>query len=129
MRVAHEETFNQLTGRIFRACAARHDWPAKLTGAVRAAIEFALESPEEAQLLLYETLGADRELTERALASNEHLVGLLRAGREYSPQAAMLPELTERADRLPSIAPELVQMTLIPYVGTEEARRLAASAA
>lgn len=143
VRVAHGEAFDRLTGRIFRACAAEIDWPRRLAAAVRAAICLALEAPEEARLLLYESLGSDPELAAHVLASNEHLIGLLRAGREHSPHAGSLPELTERAligaatsivgnrliqgqaDRLRAVEPELVQLMLIPYVGGGQARRLA----
>lgn len=141
LRVAHEEAFDRLAGTIFRACAGVLEWPAKVAAAVAAAIRFAVESPGEARLLIFDAVGAEPELAARVLASNEHLVGMLRAGREHCPQAAMLPELTERAmigaattivgnrlmrgqaDRLPALEPELVQLILIPYLGREEARR------
>jgi TetR/AcrR family transcriptional regulator len=145
--VAHEETFDRLAGTIFRACASEREWPRRLAAAVRAAIEFSVESPVEARLLVLDTVGADPQLAARVLASNEHLIGLLRAGRQESAKAALLPELVERAlvgaassvigarlmqdqiDDLARIEPELVQLMLIPYVSVDEAQQLAAVAA
>jgi AcrR family transcriptional regulator len=144
--IAHEQAFDRLSGELIRACAAQADWPAKIVAAIAATTAFAVRSPEEAQLLVLEALAADSVLAERALASNGFLVGLLRNGREQCPQAAALPELTERAlvgaitsvigqrllcgqvDQLPALAPQLVHLTLIPYLGFEEAARVARTA-
>jgi AcrR family transcriptional regulator len=141
--VAHEQAFSRLTAELAAACGGRVEWSAKVAAAVTAAIDFAVRAPEEARLLLLEELAADPILAERTLASNEFLVGLLRNGREQCRSAASLPELTERAlisattsvvgrrlmydqaDTLPQLAPELIQLILIPYLGNEEAARIA----
>lgn len=140
---AHEEVFNHFAAELFRACAGEVEWPDKVTAAVRAAVAFAVAGPEEAQLLIVDVVAADPTLVARVLASNDYLVGLLRNGREQSPEVAALPELTERAligaatsvigsrllshqaDRLPALEPELVQSMLLPYVGVAEARQRA----
>jgi AcrR family transcriptional regulator len=145
--VAHEEAFGRLSGELVGACAAESQWPRKVARAIAAAIEFAMWAPEEAQLLLVEAVAADPALASRVLVSNDFLVGLLRNGRERCPQAATLPELTERAligattsiigarllagqaDRLPALEPQLVQLVLMPYIGIEEARRVAEASA
>jgi AcrR family transcriptional regulator len=141
VQVAHDEAFDRLCGSIFRACAAKWKWPEKVAAAVGVAIRFAIESPDEARLLLFDAIGADPELAARVLAANEHLAGMLRAGREHCPHVASLPELTEPAmigaatsiignrvmqgqlDRLPELEPQLVQLILIPYLGLDGARR------
>lgn len=145
--VAHEETFDRFAAELFRACAGEADWPAKVAAAVKAAVAFAVDNPEEAQLLLVDAVAADPALVTRVLASSDYLVGLLRNGREQSPEAAVLPALTERAligaassvigsrllshqaDRLPALEPELVQLMLMPYVGVDEARQRAEDSA
>jgi AcrR family transcriptional regulator len=145
LTIAHEEAFDRFVAHLFRACAAQPTWPAKVTAAVGIAIDLAVRSPHEAQLLIVDAVAADPDLGLRVLASNDFLVGLLRNGREQCPGAASLPELTERAqigatasvighrllsgqaDRLPALKPELVQLILIPYLGLEEAARAAAS--
>jgi AcrR family transcriptional regulator len=141
--VAHEEAFERFAGELFRACAAESTWPAKVAAAIGFALELAARAPEEALLLVLDALAFDPELASRVLASHDYLVGLLRNGREYCPQAASLPELTERAlvgamasiigsrlmsgqsDQLPALRPQLVQLVLIPYLGIEDARRAA----
>jgi len=141
--LAHEEAFDRLAAELFRACAGENEWPAKVAVAVSAAIGFAARNPDEAQLLVVDALAADPTLAERALLSNDYLVGLLRNGREQCLQAGTLPELTERAligaassvvgtrllagqvDQLPVLEPQLIQLMLMPYVGISEARRIA----
>ena len=143
---AHEEAFDRLSGELFRACAAESEWTAKVVAGVAAGIGFAARAPEEAQLLVVDAVAADPTLASRVLASNDYLVGLLRNGREQCPRAATLPELTERAlvgattsiigmrllcgqaDQLPDLEPQLVQLLLMPYVGVDEARRVAEAA-
>jgi AcrR family transcriptional regulator len=141
--VAHEEAFDRLAGELFRACAGESEWTAKVAAGIGAAIGFAVRNPEEAQLLVIDAVAADPTLAARVIASNDYLVGLLRHGREQCPSAATLPELTERAligattsvvggrllcgqaDQLADLEPQLVQLLLMPYVGIEEARRVA----
>jgi AcrR family transcriptional regulator len=141
--VAHEQAFDRLTAELVGACAGQAEWSTKVAAAIAAAIDFAVRAPAEARLLVLEELAADPVLVERALVSNDFLVGLLRNGREQCRRAATLPELTERAligattsvigrrlfydqvDSLPALAPQLTQLILIPYLGNEEAARIA----
>jgi len=143
--VAHEQAVSRLAGEVVGACAGQSEWPAKLAAAVGAAIGFATRAPGEALLLILDALAADPVLASHVVTSNDFLVGLLRNGREQWPRAAALPELTERAligaatsvigakltageaDRLASIEPELVQLILMPYLGSEGAHRMAAA--
>ena len=144
--IAHAEIFDRLASAIFRTCASESEWAAKVAASVETAISFAMDAPEEASLLVLDVVAADRALAARAIASGDHLAGLLRAGREHCPDAAAsLPELTERAlvgattsligsrlmadqvDRLPELAPQLVHLILMPYLGPDEARQAAAA--
>jgi AcrR family transcriptional regulator len=141
--MAHEAVFDRLVDELIRASSSASEWPEKIAVAVAAAIDFAVRAPEEAQLLVLEAAAAEPALVVKVLASNDYLVGLLRTGREYCPEAASLPELTERAligatvsvigarllsgqtDQLPGLEPQLVQLILMPYLGIEEAARVA----
>lgn len=143
MLVAHEEAFDRLAAVLVRACAGQREWSAKVMVATGAAIDFAIQTPEQARLLVPEAIAVDSVLIERVIASTDFLVGLLRNGREQCPSAAVLPELTERAligavasmigrrllcgqvESLPALAPQLTHFLLIPYLGTEEAARIA----
>jgi AcrR family transcriptional regulator len=142
---AHEQAFSRLAGELAGACARKPSWPAKVSAAIAAAIEFATRAPDEALLLVLEAVAPDSVLASRVLASNAFLVAMLRGGREQWPAAASLPDLTERvlvgaatavigtrlmagqADRLAVLEPQLVQLVLMPYLGNEAARRVAES--
>jgi AcrR family transcriptional regulator len=144
---AQEQAFDRLSGELRRACEAKSEWPAKVVAAIAVAIDFAVRIPEEAQLLLPQVVAAEPALVERAMACNDFFAGLLRSGREQSPRAVALPELTEQAliggcvsmiatklltcqaDLLPALASPLVQLVLIPYLGHEEAGRRAETCA
>jgi AcrR family transcriptional regulator len=141
--VAHEQAFNRLSSELVGACAGELAWSQKVGAAVAAAIEFATRAPDEALLLVLDALAADAVLASRLLASSDFLVGLLRNGREQCAAAATLPDLTERAlvgaatsvigsrlmagqaEGLLELEPQLVQLILMPYVGGEEARKVA----
>jgi AcrR family transcriptional regulator len=141
--LAHDVVFERFLGSLVRACNSEREWPLKVKGAIGTTIAFAVAEPEQAQLLALDALAADVDVTRRVLASNDHLAGLLSAGRQHDPRGADLPDLTEKAlvgavsaiiagrlmngeaERLPELEPELVQLVLTPYVGAEEATRVA----
>lgn len=140
---AHEAIFERFLGLVFRACNAASEWPFKVRAVVEAALEYAAAEPAQVGLLTLDPLSADVEMTQRVLASNEHLAALLSRGRSLSEEAAALPELTEKSvigaltaivssriaagepKRLPELAPQLVELALTPYVGAAEAKRVA----
>jgi AcrR family transcriptional regulator len=139
---AHEETFERLTARIFRACAGQRQWPLKVKAAIADVLAFVGEDPERARLLILDTLAADLEVARRVLDSNAHLASLLYAGRRHSTDARLQSDLTEEAiiGAISSIAsgrllagrplddlePQLVTFALTPYIGSAEAERIAA---
>jgi AcrR family transcriptional regulator len=144
--VAHEQAFSRLSGELVAACAGESEWAAKLVAAIGAAVEFATRTPQEARLLVIDAVAADPVLASRVLASHDFFIGLLRDGREQCPRAAGLPELTERAlvgavtavigarlmsgqvDRLAEMQTQLLELVLMPYLGAEEAHRVATEA-
>jgi AcrR family transcriptional regulator len=144
---AHLLSFQQLEKALRTSCARQESWPESVASAVRAALDFAADSPEQASLLAFAPLAAQPELTARALVAKDHLLVLLRRGRERCPGAKAPGELVEqallmgvmqvvgaelaagRAKRLPALAPELAQILLTPYLGQGEARRAASAAA
>ena len=142
----HLIAFERLEKALRISCASRPSWPEAVAAAVGAALDFAADSPEEASLLAFAPLAAEPELTARAVAANDHLLALLRAGRGQCAAAEAPGELTEqallmgvmhlvgaellagRAKRLPELAPELAQILLTPYLGEGEAKRAATAA-
>lgn len=145
--VSHEVAFGRLSAGLRQACGGKDGWPAKVAAGVSAAVDYARAVPDEARLLVLDAVGTEPVLARRAVASTEELTDFLRSGRDQSERAAELPELTERAlvgamtsvigarlvagraDSLPALKPQLVELMLMPYVGLEEARRLASSGA
>jgi AcrR family transcriptional regulator len=142
---AHDLIFERFVGLIVRACNSEARWPRKVKVALGAALEFAASEPEQAQLLTLDALAANIEVAKRVLDSSDHLTALLSAGRRESARASELPPLTEKAligaisatvsgrlmngesDRLPELEPQLVELTLMPYIGAMEAARVAAA--
>ncbi len=140
---AHEAIFERFLGLVFRACNAALEWPFKVRSVIEAALEYAAAEPAQVGLLTLDPLAADVEMAQRVLASSEHLAALLSRGRAAGEAAVELPELTEKsvvgaltaivssriangeAQRLPELAPQLVELALTPYVGAAEAKRVA----
>jgi AcrR family transcriptional regulator len=144
---AYEAAFERVTAAILAAAEDSPDWPSGISAGVDAALEFATEFPDQARLLVvFHAAVAEPHLSNRAREMQRRLVGLLYAGRERRDGARAPLELTEQAvlgaamsvvgaqiladrlDRLPELKPELVQLILIPYIGHEEAGRIALAA-
>jgi AcrR family transcriptional regulator len=140
---AHDVVFERYLAALLRACNSEQEWPLKIRASIATTIAFATAEPEQAQLLALDSLAGDAEVARRVLASSDHLASLLSAGRQYNPRGAELPELTEKAlvgavsaliagrlmngeaEVLPELEPQIVELILIPYVGPEEASRVA----
>jgi AcrR family transcriptional regulator len=141
--VAHDVVFERYLGVLLLACNGVGEWPLKVKAAIAATLAFAVGEPEQAQLIALDALAADVDLTSRVLASTDRLAAPLSAGRQYNPRGAELPALIEKAlvgavmaivsrrlvngeaETLPELEPQLVELILIPYLGHEEATRVA----
>jgi AcrR family transcriptional regulator len=144
---AHNAAFSRLNSLIVDACAAESAWPDGVVAAVREALEYAAASPDEARLILISShTSSEPALARRGRAAHEQLAALLRSGRQRAKGGPAPPAATEEAiigaamslvgnclldepERLPDLAPELVQIILTPYLGDGEARRFAEAAA
>ena len=143
---AHERAFARLSKAIVEACRTKAPWPARVAAAVSRALEFAVSSPNEAQLVVVAChTASEPKLASRGHAAHEKLADLLRAGRQQAEVANTPPELTEQAvvgatmavvgarllagdvRSLPKLAPELTEIILTPYLGDEDAQRRAAA--
>jgi hypothetical protein len=129
--------------RIESACVAEVEWPAQASAGIRAALDFAALDPVAARTLTTEALAGGRVGYERYDRMVTHLGEWLLPGRALRPEGERLPEITEKAmvggvamlvaqrvdlgrhAELPALAAEAVQFALTPYLGTEEARRVA----
>lgn len=130
---------DELESEVLRACCTESEWPAQVAAGVYAGVDFAISRPEIARELVVE-----RSPQGGTLDAYSRLVGRL-AGfiRINAPTGARLPAATDEAlvagmvglvgdhvrigrlDRLADLRPEMVLLTLLPYLGFEEAQRWA----
>jgi hypothetical protein len=138
-----EAAFGRLQVAILERCGGAGTWARKVAAGVRAGLEFAASDPVAAQVLTNEALAQGAA----GIARYERLIAYLREGlapgREERPHGERLPDITEhalasgiamlvaqrvdqgRAEELPALVPEAIQFVLTPYLGVEEARRVA----
>ena len=124
---------------VLQACATEEEWPAQIAAGIYAGIDYAISHPEVA-----ETLIAEARPDPGGLQSYEsvigRLTGFLRVG---APRERRLPVSTDEAlvaglvglvgdhlrlgrlERLENLRPDLVLLTLLPYLGFAEARNWA----
>lgn len=140
---AFESAFARLQVLLEMACVGGGPWPERVRVAVRQGLEFAAADPAAASVLTAGALAEGVDGVERYERLMAFLAGLLEAGRAESAHGADLPATTERslaggvativanrvdrrrAGELPGLIAEVVQFVLTPYLGTEEARRVA----
>jgi hypothetical protein len=119
------------------ACSAEAEWPAQIAAGIYAGVDFAIANPDVARVL---TLDAAAEA--ESMHHYERVIGRL-AGfiQVKAPFGSRLPASTDEAlvagivglvgdhlrigriDRLVELRPELVLLTLLPYLGFAEAQR------
>jgi hypothetical protein len=135
-------SFAALKDLVGRACAREDAWEAKVVAGLRAVLEFAASDPQGAHAL---TVDARRrrsgqiDLEQEAIS---YFAVLLRevvaADRRFpiSTEEAIIESIATiirghlqlgTARQLPDLAPDLVYITLMPYLGISEARRWASS--
>lgn len=128
-----------LEAAVLDACAAKREWPAQIAAGVYAGVDFAIANPAVAREL---TIDAAAEAD--CMRRYERVIGRL-AGfiQVKAPTGTRLPASTDEAlvagivglvgdhirlgrlDRLAELRPELVLLTLLPYLGFKEAQRWA----
>jgi hypothetical protein len=128
-----------LESAVLDACSSEKEWPAQIAAGIYAGVDYAIAHPEVASIL-----GSDAPAGADTLRRYESVIGRL-AGflRVKAPLATRLPGATDeilvagmvglvgdhlrigRLDRLEELRPELVLLTLLPYLGFSEARKWA----
>jgi hypothetical protein len=132
--------FAALQDVIGEACAAGGEWESRVASGVRAALEFVAADPEAALTLTVrarrvtaaagtredEVLAHLEAQLDRVTPSHRRFdVGTNRGAVDAIATIVRGNLLAGRAERLPSLAPELVELTLMPYCGLASARRWA----
>jgi AcrR family transcriptional regulator len=144
---AQRHAFEGLDQAMRDACAAARDWPSGVATAVGAAIEFCASSPDQARLLLASgSAQLEPRLLSEGISLTPRLLGLLQDGAASHPgsrapdplraEAALSAAISLAgvciaagdAGALRRLAPDLTEIVLAPYLGAEEAKRIALAA-
>lgn len=128
-----------LESAVLDACGRQREWPAQVAAGVYAGVDYAVRRPEVVHTLAIEP-GAGAEGIKRYETVIGRLAGFLQA---RAPVETRRPGSTDEAlvagvvglvgdhlrmgrlDRLVELRPELVLLTLLPYLGFEEAQEWA----
>jgi AcrR family transcriptional regulator len=142
IEAAYQHRFESYVARLLEACKAQASWSLKVKVGIGATLDLAAASPTVA-LFLVETMPWIRDFSGGIVDSRDRLARLLLPGRTATPHGADLPGILEaalvggiagvisaqlragEANRLPALAPQLVEVTLTPYLGRDEAAELA----
>lgn len=138
IEAAHQWRFEQYIDRLLQTCRVQASWPLKVKVGIGATLDMAAAAPDDARFLAETWSGSGRSLDSR-----DRLARLLVSGRTETPHGAELPGITEsvlvagvvgvisaklrdgEARHLPEVAPQLVELTLTPYLGREKAVEVA----
>ncbi len=121
-------------------------WADQVATGLEVFLEMVVTEQARAKLCIVEAQAAGAESLARYQAMLESAAPKLREGRELNPRAARLPDglevaivgglvwlvhqrlLADRVDDLKAMLPEMLQVTMTPYVGEVEAARAAEAA-
>lgn len=141
---AYEVVSTHIRDSMLAAADPDQEWPAQLRAALTALLQAFAADPALARFWLIEPLAAGGEIADRYRASMKALAAILRPEPRDEPplgstaqarEQALLGGLTTlivrrlnagEAETLPDLLPDLLELTLTPYLGRDEARQLAA---
>jgi len=143
---AYDTVMEQLQERVSAGFESTDDWPHAVRAGISAMLEFLAAEPHLARLCMVEALVAGPVVVERYDAAIQSFVPYFQTGREGRPPEvlARLSPTTEealvggmvslisrriiagKAEDLEELLPDLVEFTLTPYLGSEEASKVAA---
>jgi hypothetical protein len=134
---------SDLEAAILDACASEEEWPAQIAAGVCAGVDFVVDNPGPARTLMTAT-SLESGFGSRYAKVVGRLSGFLRIKAPATPRLPVATDEAlvagivglvgdhiriERLDRLAELRPELVLLTLLPYLGFAEAQRWANRAA
>jgi AcrR family transcriptional regulator len=142
---AFDTVTEQMRERVDEAFKAEDDWPVATRAGIQAMLVFLASEPNLARLAMVEALVAGPVVVERYDSAIQSFVPYFQSGREgRSPEVlSRLSPTTEEAlvggmmslisrriiagktAELESLLPDLVEFTLTPYLGSEEAVEVA----
>jgi AcrR family transcriptional regulator len=131
----------QVQARIDEAMPPEADWAAQATGGLRALIDFIVEEPLPARIVLLEAQTGGELALKRYGETLRQAAAFMRRGREAGDQGRNLPNGFEEAttagiawllqnrlargelETLESLYPQMAKEVLEPYLGREKAAR------
>src|ERR1044072_4709365 len=142
---AYEMVADHIRNSMRAAADSFEEWPQQVRAALATMLSFLAGEPELARIVMIEPIAAGGEIAARHRATMQSFAEILKAGRPEHGGARPLPEATEetvvggilsllvreissgKPKDLEKLLPALVELTLSPYLGGEEAERLARS--
>jgi AcrR family transcriptional regulator len=142
---AYELIAEHIRSSMRVAAEAFEEWPEKVRAALATLLRFLSAEPELARLCMIEPVAAGGEIAARHQATLHDFAEILKAGRPQRTASRPLPGATEealvggivtlivreisagRTEKLPELLPDLFKLILAPYLGAEDAERLAQS--
>lgn len=121
-------------------------WQEQISAGLEIFLEMVVKEEARAKLCIVEAQAAGAASLARYQAMLESVAPKLREGREFNPRASRLPEglevaiaggiawlvhqrlVTNEVENLSALLPEMLQVTLTPYVGEAEAGQVADAA-
>lgn len=143
---AFEIVVNHVRGLVAEAVEPIDDWPHEVIAAFRTLLDYFSAEPDLARLCFVETQTAGPAVADRFREEIYGLIPLLERGRQVRSSERPLPASTESsvigalatlasrtivtgdAAHLSRLLPDFTEFSLTPYLGSEEAHRLASKA-
>jgi len=139
--------FNEASGRALARAAeafqAAPDWPQAARDSITALLQFVAEDPVFARLAFFEILTGGPAAIELAERNLDAFGAMFAPGHEQHPEVPLVVSEAivggiwnvmqyeighGRAAQLPELAPELIYITLAPFIGAQEAIQVATGA-
>ncbi len=143
---AFDETVDAAAEVLNELLDSEQDWAEQVASALEIVLEMIVKEPARARLCIVEAQAAGGEALKRYQGMLERVAPMLREGRVHNPRASRLPDGLEvaivgglawlvhqrlvagQAAEIKALLPEMLQVTLTPYVGEVEAGRAADAA-
>jgi AcrR family transcriptional regulator len=144
--VAFDETVAAATEVFDELLDREQPWADQIASGLEIFLEMVVAKPARARLCIVEAQAAGGAALARYQAMLESVAPKLREGREFNPRSSRLPDgleiaivgglawlvhqrlMADRVDTIKGLLPEMLQVTLTPYVGEVEASRAADAA-
>ena len=140
---AFEEAAARLIEGVRRAYAGERTFPARVIAGHRAFLQLLAASPEFANMCIIEVLAAGPTAIAKRTAVMEEFAGLIHENANETRRSKAIPRQTaetivggvyetifrkiaaDKSKDLPELLPDVVEFTLLPYVGERRARSAA----